>query len=187
MSKKSVTMGRKGIPVKAISYIALLTAVAAICNIFTVLVGIGNSFAISFSYIPCFISGAFFGPLAGFLTGMLGDLIGILIAPKGDFNPIIMLGSSFLGLIPGVVFFVARRISRKNFNYALPTIISFILVFLISTNINTLGLYLFYFRGAGKSLQAVYALRLPKQLIVWSSSLIICLILVKPVARLLKA
>lgn len=186
MSKKSAVIGKKGISVKAISYIALLTAMSAICNIFTVLIGVGNSFAISFSYIPCFISGAFFGPLAGFLTGMLGDLLGILIAPKGDFNPLIMLGSSLLGLIPGIVFFVARRMTKKSFNYMAPTIVSFILVFLIVTNINTIGLYLFYFRGAGKTLLAVYALRLPKQLIVWAINLVICIILVKPVAKLLK-
>ncbi len=185
MSKKSVAF-KKGIPVKAISYIALLTAVSAVCNIFTVLVGVGNSFAISFTYIPCFISGAFFGPFAGFLTGVLGDLLGILIAPKGDFNPLIMLGSSMLGLIPGLVFYAARKINKKSINYEILTIISFVLVFLVATNINTLGLYLFYFRGVGKTLQAVYALRLPKQLIVWALNLIICLVLVKPVSKLLK-
>lgn len=186
MSKNVNIIKRKGIPVKTLSYTAMLTAVCALCNIFTVLLGVGGSFAISFTYIPCFISGAFFGPLAGFITGLFGDLLGVWIAPKGDLNPIILLSSSLLGLIPGIVFWIYKKIPIKNINIVVPTVISLVLVFAICTNLNTIGLYLFYFRGAGKTLEAVYILRMPKQLIIWSINLIICIIIVKPVAKMLK-
>lgn len=185
MSKNVHTVSKKGIPVKTLSYTAMLTAICALSNIFTVYLG-GGSFALSFAYIPCFISGAFFGPFAGFVTGLLGDLIGVWIAPKGDLNPIILLSSSLLGLIPGVVFFLARKKPIKNINIIVPTVISLVLVFLICTNLNTLGLYLFYFKGVGKTLKAVYILRLPKQLIIWAINLIICIIIVRPIAKMLK-
>lgn len=186
MSKNAKVLRKRGIPVKTLSYTAMLTAVSAVCNIFTVFIGAGNAFAISFSYIPCFIAGAFFGPLSGFVTGLLGDLIGVWIAPKGDLNPIILLSSALLGLIPGVVFYITKRLPKKNINIIIPTIISLVLVFLICTNLNTIGLYLFYFKGVGRTLKAVYILRIPKQLIVWAINFIICIIIVKPVAKLLK-
>lgn len=186
MSKNAKVLRKRGIPVKTLSYTAMLTAICALCNIFTVYVGAGNAFAISFAYIPCFISGAFFGPLSGFVTGLLGDLIGVWIAPKGDINPIILLSSSLLGLIPGVVFYVSKKLPTKSTNIIIPTVISMILILFICTNLNTIGLYLFYFKGVGRTLKAVYILRIPKQLIVWAINLIICIIIVKPVAKLLK-
>jgi ECF transporter S component (folate family) len=181
MDKRQKTIG-----VKAIAYISVLTALSALANIFTVPLG-GGSFAISFAYIPAFIAGAFINPLGGFLTGILGDLLGCIIAPKGAINPIILVTSGLLGLIPGLVFWIAksRKIDTVRYSYVL-TSISFILLLIICIPLNTIGLYLFYFRTKGKALGAVFALRMSKQSIILAFNFIITVIIQKPISKLIK-
>lgn len=181
MDKKVKTMG-----VKTIAYVAALTALSCIANIFTVILG-GGALAISFAYIPAFIAGAFINPLAGFLTGILGDLLGCIIAPKGALNPIILVNSGLLGLLPGLVFWVAKKlkIDTQKYSQAL-TAISFILLLIICIPINTIGLYIFYFAAKGKTLGAVFALRMTKQSIILAINFILVIIIQKPVYKLIK-
>ena len=58
---------------KNIAYLALLTAVSVIANTLTLTMP-GSGIALSFTYIPNFLAGYFFGPGAGFVVGVLGDL-----------------------------------------------------------------------------------------------------------------
>lgn len=181
MDKKQKTIGAK-----TIAYIAVLTALSALANIFTMPLG-GGSFAISFTYIPAFIAGAFINPFAGFLTGILGDLLGCIIAPKGALNPIILVTSGLLGLIPGLVFWIAksRKIDTVKYSYVLTTI-SFILVLIICVPLNTIGLYIFYFSAKGRTLKAVFAMRMSKQSIILAANFIITIIIQKPISKLIK-
>lgn len=180
MYKTARTMG-----IKTISYTALLTSLSAVANIFTVLLG-GNALALSFTYIPAFIAGAFLNPLSGFLTGILGDFLGCIIAPKGALNPIILVSSGLLGLLPGLTFAIAKKIniSTEKWSYVL-TSISFILILAVCVPLNTIGLYLFYFRQKGKTLAAVFALRMSKQSIILAINYIICILIHKPIAKLI--
>ena len=50
-------------------------------------------FMVSFNYIPCFIAGAFLGPVEGFIVGFMGDLLGGLIRPLGTYIPLIGIAS----------------------------------------------------------------------------------------------
>ncbi len=175
----------KSLSVRALSYTAVLTALSALANIFTIYLGVGNSMAVGFSYLPAFVAGAFINPLAGFLVGGLGDLIQCLIFPKGALNPIILFASAMLGFLPGAVFFTAKKFN-KNTNSIWLVVISFVLTLLISTNLNTLGLYLFYFAKNGKSLFAVAMLRMPTQLINWGVNFALALILYKPISKLVR-
>lgn len=171
----------KSLSVKVICHTAMFTAISAVCNVCTLFVGPGNSFALSFTYVPDFFAGALFGPFAGFLTGFLGDLIGCLAAPKGALNPIILLASGLMGFIPGVVF---RHVKNGEANFCvLRTIISVLAVLCVCSGLNTLGLYLFYFKGAGNTLGAVFALRMPKQIIVWGINSVLIFLLEMPVFR----
>lgn len=176
----------KSMGVKTISYTALLTALSAVANIFTVILG-GGALAVSFAYIPAFIAGAFINPLSGFLVGILGDLLGCLIAPKGDINPIILVTSGLLGLLPGLLFWIVKKrgVDVQKYSYMLTTF-SFILVLLICIPLNTIGLYLFYFMQKNKTLYYVFGLRLPKQSIIWAVNYIICIVIHKPISKLIK-
>ena len=182
------------LPVKTICYCAVLVALSVIANIFTVYFNFAGSNALSFSYTVCFIGGAFFGPFAGFIVGACGDLIGWLINPAGGaFNPLITLTSGLLGLLPGLVFFLAKRLVRdkKKFDRLLPvwTVVSFVLTWLVCTNLNTVIFFYSYIYGKSmkySALGAYYIYRIPFQTMFWAINLALSLLLVYPLKKLLK-
>lgn len=176
---------RRGMSVRVLCYTAILAAMSAVCNIYTVTFGAGGALAVSFAYIPDFIAGAFLGPFPGCVTGMTGDLIGCWIAPKGAFNPIIFLSSGLLGFIPGVVFRCFRKDGTVRFP-ALATALSMIGVLCICTVLNTIGEYLFFFKANGKTLAAVFATRMPRQCVVWAVNACIIMLIRAPVGKLIK-
>lgn len=185
MKTESPAKTGKGLNIKTICYCAVLVALALVANTYTVYIGIGNSNALSFSYTVCFIAGAFFGPLAGFIVGACGDALGWVINPSGGaFNPAIVVVSGLIGVISGVVFLIAKKIGKQDKLIAL-TVISFIFIFLICTNLNTVAMYFYYMSGK-YSFWAYYAIRTPKQIIFWAINLVCCIVLVKPLKKLLK-
>ena len=182
------------LPVKTICYCAVLVALSVITNTFTVYFSFGGSNALSFTYTVCFLSGALFGPFAGFIVGACGDLIGWLINPAGGaFNPVITLTSGLLGLLPGVVFFVAKKLVRDKVKFnkltAVWTVISFVVTWIVCTNANTIAMYYFYIAGISKkytSLLAYYVYRTPIQTAFWAINLALSLLLIYPLKKLLK-
>ncbi len=174
---------RKSLPIKILCYTAVFTALSAIANIYTLFVGAGGAFALSLTYIPDFFAGALLGPLPGLITGLAGDLLGCWIAPKGDLNPIILAASGLMGLIPGVVFRLFNK-SRLKKSYLIAGIVSVILVYGVCTTLNTIGLYLFYFKGVGRTLEAVFMLRMPKQTIIWTINAAIIILMLYPMKKI---
>ena len=143
---------------KLIAYIAVLTAISALTNMFSIV--IDNNFAISFVAIPCFIAGYMFGCVEGFAVGFIGDIIGCLIMPKGVYSPILSLSSGLWGFIPGVMF---KYVKGKD---SIKTIICFILSLIICTAfLNTFGLWYVYAMGK-KAFWAYLWVRLPWQALV---------------------
>lgn len=157
---------------RVIAYTAVLTAICALLNIFTIQTA-QKYFVISFTYIPAFIAGVMINPVAGFMTGFLGDLIGVLIRPLGPYNPIISISSGLLGLIPGVIF------QHFKLNNYIKIVISFIVTFVICTAaLNTYATFLIY--GKGKTFWVYLSLRLPWQSIVVAMNVVIMGALFKP-------
>lgn len=175
----------KGLSVKTVAYCALFVALSVVANTFTLYIGVGGGNALSFVYTVCFLSGAVLGPLGGFITGACGDVLGWLINPSGGaFNPAISVISGLIGLISGLTFFLFKKLGKGD-KTVLPSVISFVLIFLVCTNLNTVALY-FYYMSAKYSFWAFYAIRTPKQLIFWAINFALSLALVKPVRKLVK-
>lgn len=185
-SKSGLKSRKRGLTVKALCYTAVLTAMSAVCNMYTVYLGAGNSIGVTFTYIPNFLAGAFFGPFAGFLCGFLGDLLGCLIMPQGAINPIILLSSGLLGLIPGVVFRLFKGKKAAVEHPVLATVVSLLCMLAICTTLNTIGLYVYYFRAKGRTLAAVFALRIPSQILIWSVNSILIVLIRPAMSKLLK-
>ena len=126
---------------KRISYLGIMTALAVITNIFSVTVNSGAN-SISFNYVICSLAGVFFGPISGGIVGLLGDLIGCLIAPKGPFNPFVMISSALIGVLSGLAFMIPKV------NAYFKIIIAYILIFVVCTlGLNTFGLWFYYAKG----------------------------------------
>lgn len=108
---------------KNVAYLGMITAISVIANALSwPIASIGG--AIAFTYIPNFVAGYFFGPGAGFLVGVLGDVLGCIIWPKGAWLPLITLASGLMGMIPGLVRYIPVA---KRWH----VVISYILVFLV--------------------------------------------------------
>lgn len=122
---------------KKIAYLALITAISVIMNTLTLTVP-GSGIAISFTYIPNFLAGYFFGPGAGFIVGVIGDVLGCIIWPKGAWLPLLTLSAGLMGAIPGLV----RYLPLKTRWHIL---ISYIATYLIcSAGLNTFTLWQAY-------------------------------------------
>lgn len=185
--KNAAPVSRRVSYTKKLCYIAILTSISALFNIYTFPFGLGASMAVSFTYIPNFFAGAFFGPIAGLATGLLGDLIGCWLSPKGPLNPIILLASGLMGLIPAVVFKLMKCKEGSTKRRIAATIIGMIGILCICTVLNTIGLWLFYFRAKGRTLGAVFAMRMGTQTAIWAINFVLVLVMQVPVTKALKA
>lgn len=196
MCKKKDNRGKLPfrLPVKTICYCAVFVALSVIANTFTVYFNFAGSNALSFSYTVCFLAGALFGPFAGFIVGAGGDLIGWLINPAGGaFNPLITLTSGFLGLLPGLVFLVVKKVvpDKKKAEKLFPvwTVLSFVLTWLVCTNLNTVIFFYSYIYGKSMkytALGAYYIYRIPFQTLFWAINLALSLAMYYPLKKVSK-
>ena len=69
-----------------------------------------NIIRISFENTPLIMSGIFFGPAVGFMTGLCADLLGCVLYGY-DINPVVMLGAALVGFVAGAV---SRYVFRKS-------------------------------------------------------------------------
>ncbi|MDD3831362.1 MAG: folate family ECF transporter S component [Clostridia bacterium] len=118
-------------------YTALLVALNVLANIFSIPI-LGSNY-ISFTYLVCFLAGMYLGVVPAVIVGGMGDFLGCLLVPKGVFNPLILLSSIMLALIPALIF----RYSKQN-KYINVAISVFLCLFLCTAFLNTLGLWLIY-------------------------------------------
>ena len=150
---------------KNIAYIALITAVSVIMNALTLTVP-GSGIAISFTYIPNFLAGYFFGPGAGFIVGVLGDVLGCIIWPKGAWLPLLTLSAGLMGAIPGIVRYLPLKMRWH-------VLISYLATYIVcSAGINTFTLWHAY--AATKKTFWVYLIgKMPVSLVNMIANLVI--------------
>ena len=95
MQKKNVT-----ITTRAIAYCALLAALSVVlARLMSLMPNPSTRFSIE--SIPIFLSGMFFGPLAGGLVGFTADFVGCLFSPFG-YNPLFCLPPILYGVFGGL-------------------------------------------------------------------------------------
>lgn len=177
---------KKGLTVKTICYAAAFVALSVVANVFEVYLGVNSSNKLSFNYTVCFFAGAFLGPFVGFIVGVLGDVLGYLInGAGGAFNPAITVVTGLIGAISGTVYLVAKKLGKGDKDIVL-TVISFILIFLVCSNLNTVAMYFYYMTAKYATFWAYYVVRIPKQLIFWAANLVLCVLLIKPFKKILK-
>ncbi|MCL2751943.1 MAG: folate family ECF transporter S component [Firmicutes bacterium] len=130
-------------PTLRLTVMATLVAIAIVTK-FMLRIPVSPTSVITFFYIPCFLAGALFGPVFGFATGAIADIVGNIVAPTGPYIPIITIGNGLLGMIFGTVF--ALPIKKVPAKFGIAAAIALITVTL---GINTIGLTLTYDGTAG--------------------------------------
>ena len=119
-----------------IAYISMLSALSVAVNILQIPTPLAQ---LSLVATVCCIAGVLLGPVEGFAVGFIGDLVAGIIAPMGVYSPIIGIGTSLFGLVPGVIFAFFKG---KDWVKA---IIAFAITFVLTSFIlNTIGLCLIY-------------------------------------------
>ncbi len=96
-----------------ISFMSLLSLVLAVFLSMTIPLFGFPSLRFGFSQLPIMIAGALFGPWWGLIAGVLEDLLelasGFVVSPYIGFT----LNKALLGLIPGLVFLLAKKDPKK--------------------------------------------------------------------------
>ncbi len=96
-------------------------------------------FRISFENLTVLMSGIFFGPVVGLVTGAVADLIGCILYGYA-INPIITLGAASIGLISGLV---SKAVAKDK--KLLNTILAVAAAHLIgSVVIKSIGLHVYF-------------------------------------------
>ncbi len=142
---------------KKLVYTALFTALNVLANIFSIKLFTSNY--LSFVYVVCFMAAAYLGILPAAIVAFLGDLIGCFVAPKGEINPLILLSSTLLGLIPALIFKI------KNLDLTVKLIIALVICTVVCTSfLNTYALWVMY-SSSSKTFWVYLGGRLPFQLV----------------------
>ena len=135
--KDKTSIDRKsGGRLKKLLIIALLIALSMVFKRLSITAG---PFRFSFENLPLILSGMIFGPVAGFMTGAVGDILGCIISGFA-INPIITAGAAIIGCVPGIVSFYCFK-DRPT----LKIIVGVALAHLIgSIIIKSIGLHVYY-------------------------------------------
>ncbi|AAT27642.1 hypothetical protein [[Mycoplasma] mobile] len=103
---------------KKISFISVLIATSVAFTI----IGAGAlaitslpNIKLSFAGLPVKITGYLFGPLIGFITGFLADLLSFLFIPS-FYNPLYSFGLALTGAIPGIVAWFYFKFGKNLFS-----------------------------------------------------------------------
>ena len=125
---------------KNVAYLAMLLAIQILLKSVLNFKIAGTGISFGLTYIPPFVAGFYFGPVGGGIVGLIGDILGSILAGKGDPIPLMMLGNAMMGVIPGLV----RYIKLKN--KRILVVISFLLTYVVTSMwINTFALWQVYF------------------------------------------
>lgn len=91
-----------------IAYVAVMTALTVVANVYEIPAG-ANQFSLTLAV--SILTGILIGPLFGFTAGFLGDVIGFLYNPKGDY----LLAMSFsMGLAALIAGFIVNGMSSEG-------------------------------------------------------------------------
>lgn len=156
---------------KGIAITALLVAMSILLKSFLSIET--QIFRISFYEIPLLILGIMVGPIAGFVGGLVTDIVHIIFSPFAFTFNFFTVATISWGFIPGLFFF------RKDFSVKT---IALVVVFtsIIAFTFNTLGIYSYY--GMGGVMGGIVA-----RLIVFVVKIPIDIFIVKSVVQSLYA
>ncbi len=157
-----------------IANIAMLAALSVAVNVLQIPTPMAQ-----FSLVAtvCFVAGVLLGPVEGFAVAFIGDLIAGIVAPLGVYSPIIGIGTSLFGLVPGIIFsFCKGKVWLK-------AVVAYLITFVLtSVLLNTIGLSLIYPKYY---VLAERVLLLPVTLLFHALNCFISVLLIKTFKRVL--
>lgn len=157
----------------------VLTTAAMMIAVYVILymvkIPIAVESRVSVTFLPIVVSAYLGGPVVSIIVGAIGDILGFLAFPSGQFFPGFTISAAVTGLIYGVFLF---RVSRKKLR--LMTILSTAIVTLfVYTALNTLWLAILY----QKAFFIYLASRIVKNLITFPFQMIVTEIVIDTLVK----
>lgn len=173
---------KRGLSTRQIALTATFLAINVAISAFSSRLGTQK---LTMTYTICFLAGYIQGPFGGGLVGGGADLMGCFINGFAP-NPIILLSSCLIGIIPGIIRYIRPKKDYPITPY-LHCVASYLVVYVACTTfINTAGLYLLSgFNERYDSFFAYVAYRLSTQTGVWALNLILTMIII-PIIKKIK-
>lgn len=98
----------------------------------------GGSVRLSFGNIPLILSGLLLGPAAGFMTGIVSDVLGFLINSFGAaYHPGFTLSAGLTGFIPGLVMAWSIRKGKSRYSFVNVVTANLMIYILVAGLLNT--------------------------------------------------
>lgn len=98
---------------------------------------------ISFGFLPIALSGIMFGPVIGGVTGMVADIIGMIIFPRGPYFPGFTISAFLTGAIYGLF------LHKKERSIIRIIITVLVITVFVDSFLNTIWLIIMGFGNAG--------------------------------------
>lgn len=140
--------------VRTIAACGMLLALNIVLGFFRV--NISSFLRISFAYLPVAAAGMLFGPIAGGVVGIAGDVISYFIQPTGPYFPGFTLNAFLSGFLYGLLLY------RRPVKLLRVFSVKALLTFLISFVLNPLWLSILY----GKAFFVIVSTRIASNLIM---------------------
>ncbi len=134
---------------------------------------VGPTLRITFSQVPIYLCGFWFGPLVGGTSGFLGDLIGSLIQGYAP-NPFISLSAILTGVLPALM---KHYVFHDKISWWKVAIMLALNGIIGSLGFTTLGLHLYY----GTPWSVLYATRPIQTILLTVTNTILVTLLYKSV------
>lgn len=170
---------KKKMPVKVLTYCAMLIALEVVLNRFCSINTMGLK--IGFSFVPIAAAAYLFGPVCAAAVYGMSDLVGALLFPIGQYHPGFTLCAAAMGFVYGL--FLYQKSGRKiSFfpNIVLPALINNLIFGLL---INTCWVAMLY---SSKAYWGWFLYRLPEYAVLIPLNLIIVPIIGKLCGQLRK-
>lgn len=116
---------------------------------------------ISFHFIVIILAGMYLGPLRAGIVGVVADILGMLIFPRGAYFPGFTLSAGITYALAG--FFLEGKKSAKLFNVVVYSVLS---TLLIDTVLNTIWLVMLVHQNDFTKWSVVLGTRIPFQIVV---------------------
>lgn len=122
--------------VRQLVLVSFFISLYVVLSLFTIY--ITNELRLSFTFVPVAWSAAAFGPVAGILTGALGDILAYFVKSAGAYHP----GFTISGVISGIIY--GLFMYKKPMTLLRVIITSLVYVIVVEVLLNTLWLSQLY-------------------------------------------
>ena len=135
-----------------------LVSISVVLDIVFKVIIPNDNFGVPIYAIPLVIGSIILGPIYGAMMGLVSDVAGFFLMPRGDFNFLFSLSAMAWGTLPGL--FLNKHSQRMGYYIVL------FFTHLVATTVNTISLYFFVSKNYALTMLPLRIAMLPINVLV---------------------